>query len=476
MIGVMLLLAALGFAPTALPSATPPAPPAAEQAPLDRPQYSLDRSEEDWRFLRDPSRRGDPWDPVKYIPLGREDVYLTFAGSLRLFYEYYHNYNWGAGSQDENGYYLQRFLGSADLHLGERARVFFELQSGIVLGRNGGPRPSQDKDELDVSQVFAAVTLIQAGGHPKLELKLGRQEINYGEGTLLAIRELNVRRVFDGVKVIGRPGDWRIDVLAFRPTLLKPGTFDDGFDTSQALWGTWATRPMEGWSFLRQLDIYYLGLYRQSARFQQGVAREERHTLGALLHAQAGAFSAFWEADVQFGRFGAGDIRAWKVAQSLSWSFRSRPLRPVVSLLVATASGDKSPAASDLQTFNPLFPRGLYYGYIDSTGSPNATVIHPEVSVTVSPTISVTASHFSFWRTSGADGIYSQPGFFLRSGDEHESLYVGSLQDLAIRWQMDRHIAWEALGTYYEAGAFLRQSTPPGKNLAYASLKVIYRF
>jgi hypothetical protein len=54
---------------------------------------------------------------------------------------------------------------------------------------------------------------------------------------------------------------------------------------------------------------------------------------GVLLHAQQGAFSMFTEADFQFGSFGTDNIRAWKYAQSLSWSFRDRPLRPVVSLL-----------------------------------------------------------------------------------------------------------------------------------------------
>jgi hypothetical protein len=97
----------------------------------------------------------------------------------------------------------------------------------------------------------------------------------------------------------------------------------------------------------------------------------------------------------------------------------------------AISSGNTSAAATVLQTFNPLFPRGLYYGYIDSTGSPNATVIHPELSLTISPTVSILATHFSFWRTSGADGIYSQPGFLLRAGNQNQSRYVGSLQDLA---------------------------------------------
>ena len=106
--------------------------------------------------MQDPSQREDFWDPLKYRPLGREGWYLTLAGEIRPFYEIYHNYNWGAGPQDRNGYYLQRFMGSTDLHLGDRTRVFVELQSGDVFGRNGGPRPSQDKDTLEARALLVS--------------------------------------------------------------------------------------------------------------------------------------------------------------------------------------------------------------------------------------------------------------------------------------------------------------------------------
>jgi hypothetical protein len=441
-----------------------------------RPVYQLDRSEEDWRLMQDPEQRRDFLDPLKYRSLGRDGWYVTVAGEIRPFYEVYHNYNWGAAPQDSNGYYLQRIMGSTDWHLGDRTRVFVELRSGDVFGRNGGPRPSQDKDVFDVSQAFAGLTVIAGDHQPTFELKLGRQELNYGEGSLLAIRELNVRRTFEGVKGVIRCGDWRVDVLAFKPALIKPGAFDDGTDQSQALWGGWATRSIKTPSFWRQADVYYLGLDRKQATFERGTGTELRHTVGALLHAQQGAFSVFAEADVQFGAFGTENIRAWKFAESASWAFRNRRLRPVISLLGAIASGDAGAATNVLQTFNPLFPRGLYYGYIDSTGSPNATVLHPGFSLTVSPTVSILANHFSFWRTSAADGIYSQPGLLLRVGNESESRYVGSLQDLAIRWQADGHTTFEVLGTYYEAGAFLRESSPPGRSVFYFSFKMNYRF
>lgn len=455
-----------------------PAGPADEHAgaATKRPTYQLDRSEENWSLLRDPTLRTDPWDRLKYLPLGRAGWYLTLGGETRSFYELYRNYNWGAGAQDGGGYFLQRFMGSADLHLGDDTRFFVEMRSGLVGGRNGGPRPSQDKDTLDVSQAFAAFVLVRGKEKPKFEVKLGRQELNYGEGSLIAIRELNVRRTFDGVKMTLRPGTWKVDLLAFRPQLIRTGAFDDGIDSSQALWGVWATRPIPRRPFWRQVDVYYLGMDRKRARFEQGTAREQRQTLGMLLHGQRGAFSMFAEADLQFGRFGAGSLRAWKYAQGLSWTFRTRPLSPVVSLLGAVASGDNDPASPGLQTFNPLFPRGLYYGYIDSTGSPNATVIHPEVSFNLSPSVSVMVTHFSFWRTRLADGMYSQPGFFLRSGNKNQSRYVGSLQDLSITWRADRHITVQAIATYYEAGAFLRQTSPSARNLFYLSLKTNYRF
>ena len=184
----------------------------------------------------------------------------------------------------------------------------------------------------------------------------------------------------------------------------------------------------------------------------------------------------FSEGDFQFGSFGNGNIRAWKYAQSLSWSLMDRPLKPVVSLLAAASSGDANVASPTLQTFNPLFPRGLYYGYIDSTGSPNATVLHPELGVTISPTVSILARHFSFWRTSTADGIYTQPGFLLRVGEKDQSRYVGSLQDLAIRWRADRHTTFEALASYYEAGGFLRETFSATTNLFYFSLRTNCRF
>ena len=197
----------------------------------------LDRSEEDWSFLKDPELRTDPWDPLKYIALrNAPGWYLTLAGEERSFYEHYRNYNWGAGPQDGNGYYLNRFLGSADFHLGSSTRLFFELKSGLEFGRTGGPRPVQDEDKLDINQLFIEFHLPSHVDRPLASLKIGRQDLQYGEGTLLDVRDLNVCQSFDGIKLILRPKDWQADLFAMRPALSNPGLFDDYPDHTQTLW------------------------------------------------------------------------------------------------------------------------------------------------------------------------------------------------------------------------------------------------
>jgi hypothetical protein len=71
------------------------------------------------------------------------------------------------------------------------------LKSGLELGRNGGPRPF-DEDKLDVNQAFADLRLGIGRKRPIATFRVGWRELNYGDGTLLALRELNVRRTFDG--------------------------------------------------------------------------------------------------------------------------------------------------------------------------------------------------------------------------------------------------------------------------------------
>jgi hypothetical protein len=426
--------------------------------------------------LCNPAARGnDPWDRVKYIALGRSS-YISFGGELRASYERYLNYNWGSGPQSPNGYYLNRLIGHVDLHLGTRVRVFAEFQSGLEFGRNGGPRPVVDQDKLDVSQLFLELNPSTQKDTPAISLRLGRQELNEGEGTLVSTRELNVRRPFDGIKFVFRRPKWRIDAFAVKPVATRNGFFDDAPDRGQTFWGVWATTTKK-LAFVRKLDFYYLGLDRSNAGFDKGTARERRNTLGFNAHEGAGRITFIQEGDLQLGTFGSGQLTAWKFAQAVSYSLPRIRYRPIFGLQGAISSGDGSPSNANLGTFYPLFPKGLYYGYmLFTSGSLNAIVVHPTASLQLSRKISINLDNFFFWRESASDGIYSQSGMFLRTGQTSRARYVGATQDLSLVWQVDQHTTVQPLAAYYEVGSSLRSIQPAGKNASYLSVTASYRF
>ena len=79
-----------------------------------------------------------------------------------------------------------------------------------------------DEDRLDVSQLFLELRSSTQQHKVPIEVRVGRQNLNYGDGSLVSIRDLNVRRHFDGIKLILRPQEWRIDIFAAKPVGDRP--------------------------------------------------------------------------------------------------------------------------------------------------------------------------------------------------------------------------------------------------------------
>jgi hypothetical protein len=240
------------------------------------------------------------------------------------------NDNWGKQNYT-NTFFLERYMLHMDWHLGKYVRAFVQLKSGLESFRTGGPRPIDEK-KLDFEAAFVEVG--SETGDNWLVLQAGRQELNYGSGRLVSVREgPNVRQSFDGAKLKAKAGGWRVDLFATRPDLDKPGVFDNVPDHATAFWGVYATRPLRR---RISIDSYYLGLDRKSATFNRGTAQENRETLGARLWRPPATKERDWDIDYegvwQFGTFGADDIRAWTFASDSGYSFPTAPLRPRISV------------------------------------------------------------------------------------------------------------------------------------------------
>lgn len=438
------------------------------------PAFKQLRYEEDYRYLLDQGQRSDPLDFIKYVSLGGEgDRYLSLGGEIRQRYEYFHNPVWGQEPQDPNGYWLQRYMLHTDVHLGDRFRFFSQIKSGIEIGRAGGPRGA-DEDKLDLHQAFVDIS---AGNHGKdgLTLRIGRQEIGLGSSRLVSFREgPNVRQSFDGVRLGWRSGEWQIDGLATKPVETKRGFFDDAWDHTRSFWGVYATGPLRGLPNAK-VDLYYLGLDRKRARFDQGVGHELRQSLGARIWGKTEDWDYNTELVYQWGSFGQGRIRAWTAASDTGYRIDSIPLRPRFGLKADIASGDRDPFDDTLGTFNALFPKGAYFSEADLLGPYNLMDLHPSVELNLTERISVTSDFDFFWRQSTSDGIYGIPGNLVRSGRTSGSRYIGSHANLQLEWQLDRHISLTTIYLHFFPGPFLKE-TQPGENVDFVALWVTYKF
>jgi len=439
-------------------------------------KYHLLREDDDWSFLADPGQRQDSWDPIKYIHLrsGRTDWFLSIGGEAREVLEQIGNDNWGQ-QPFMNGYFNQRYMFYFDVRYGNHVRSFVELKSGLNSYRIGGPRPIDEK-KLDFQAAFFEVGT--GGERSWIKFRAGRQEMEYGSGRLIDVREgPNVRLSFDGFKVKTGIGQWRFDGFAMRPDLDKPGFFNNVPNHSVGFWGVYGVRPLRK-NFT--LDLYYLGLNRKAATFNRGTADEVRHSIGARLSRPIAQTKRGWDFDyealVQFGSFGSANIRAWTVASETGYRLPTVALKPRFSAKADISSGD-DPRTNTLGTFNPLFPKGNYFGILATAGPGpiNFVDVHPRVEAALPQNVTASFDWIVQWRESLRDGVYSVPGFLIIPAGKSNARFVGHRPGAEVHWQPNRHLWFQADYGIYYAGTFVKESQP-GRNLNYWSLWTGYKF
>ena len=470
----LLLLAAVAL----FAAQSPSRPQSVSSAGSDVPDrsYRLLREDEDWSFLADPKLRQDFWDPIKYIRLrhGRNDWFLTISGEAREVWEQTGNNNWGQQPY-WNNFFLERYMLGFDAHFGKHVRTFVQFKSGLESFRIGGPRPIDEK-KLDFQNAF--LDLATAGDHNWLTLRVGIQELEYGAGRLIDVREgPNVRLSFIGFRLLNKVGSWRIDAFAVRPRLDNFGFFDDYPNHQVEFWGVYGWRPL---SRGVSIDAYYLGLNRAQASYERGTAPEQRQSLGIRFSRPIAEKERGWDFDYegvwQFGSFGSAGLQAWTVASDTGYTVPTWRLKPRFSLKADISSGD-NPRSNTLGTFYPLFPIGNYFGVIADTGPGplNFRDLHPRVLTAWGHGVIVSADWIFYWRQSLQDGVYSVPGMLIRSSGNSNARFVGDRPGVEMRWQATRHLWFQADYGIFFAGQFLKQ-TEPGRNLNYWALWAGYKF
>lgn len=444
----------------------------AQQAQETVPRYKSLRYDEDFSYLKDPTKWADPFDVIKYIPLRADthDWYVSLGGEVKERFEGWRNPNWGETGKEDK-YLLQRYMAHADLHLGPPVRAFVQLRGAFKTG--GSPPEAIDQDSLDLQQGFVDVRLLPEAGYP-FTLRVGRQELLYGSTRLVSVREgANIRRSFDGVKAMVRTDSWAVDGWIARPVNVRDGLFNDRTASDHAFWGAYAVYsggpPQSG------LDLYYLGLSREDAGYSQGKADELRHTVGMRPWGVSGNWDYDLELTYQFGRFGDGDINAWMAATNSGYTFRSLRFKPRLGLKVEVASGDRDPKHPSLQTFNPLFHNSLLFNETDLVGLSNLIDIHPYVSFWPAKNIWWSFDWAFFWRESRQDAVYDNVMQIQRRPEKNSTSYTGSALSTFVRWQVNHHLAMYGAYSHFFSGPFIEE-TGPAKDVDFLGVWGTYKF
>jgi hypothetical protein len=212
---------------------------------------------------------------------------------------------------------------------------------------------------------------------------------------------------------------------------------------------------------------------RDNAEFDQGVAQELRESIGTRLWGRGKLWDSNTEIVAQWGRFGAAPIRAWTFASDTGLTLREAAWRPRFGLKADFTSGDRNRNDPALETFNPLFPRGSYFGEDSIIGPMNHVDLHPSVDLHPIATVTITPSWDFFWRESRDDGVYDVGANLIRSGAGSDARYVGSQPGLMVTWTPDRHTTCVIDFERFLAGPFLSDTgTDADVNFAAAWVEV----
>lgn len=450
------------------------------------PAFHLMRADDPW-----PTNRTGNWFNLKtnglpeLLPLrwgDPDEIAFDLGGEGRWRWERFHSDLWGARPDDEDGAWLSRYMLHGDLRVTEKFRLFGQLQSSLVNDKQAPLRPV-DEDQLDVHQAFGEFAS-DWGANSAWRLRAGRQELHYGSGRLLTLREgPNVRLSFDAAVLRYARSGFSVDLLAGTPVESDRGTFDDDWlRTERSIWGAYATLQLSGANPQAgaALDIYYLGVRNENAAFFESVGLEQRHTIGARLFGRRGIWDWNIEAIGQVGDFTpnstgrGGDLLAGAFSFDAGLTL-TLPWRTRLGLKSDIITGDRNSGDGDLQTFNPLYPRGSYFGDIGLIGPANLIVVLPTLRTYFTPTLFFDLYGGGFWRQSTGDGVYGGAGNRLRGPGGSDERFIGSQINSLVGWTISRNLYLELNYAHLFAGDFLA-ATGPSEDVDYFAATMAFRF
>lgn len=239
------------------------------------------------------------------------------------------------------------------------------------------------------------------------------------------------------------------------------------------MWGSYFTASEV--PLLKNIDLYYLGYQRENGFFDDGTGKETRHSIGTRLWGKHGGWRYDGEAVYQFGTVDGQDIRAWTASINTGFRFSSIWLHPEIGVKTEAISGDRRKNDGKLETFNPLFPRGAYFGLASVIGPANLLDVHPSLNLELGKNVEWVIDYDLFWRYSTEDGIYGPNAAMIYPDSSSDEKEIGQQLETEIVYQPNPYLYFRVEATWFQAGDYLK-AVGPGKNIFFTGATVQLHF
>jgi hypothetical protein len=429
------------------------------------------------------------FEPVIWGP--SNEYKFQFSGDTRLRLENHHNYDLRSkvGDNDKLGFLRTRL--NFDFTYCDFMRAFVE----VLDAREIDEREFQgQEDHLDIHQAFLEWKDPLKG---PWGLRAGRQEMEFGRDKRLVESSNwpNLRRTYDGVRLMYRSADVDADVFLVHPEYFEH-RWHDRIVTAHSharqeewFYGTYFTLKQFN---PHTIEAYFLGLsdMEDHRTFPRDVISEEkrfgttdRYTVGSAMYGPlwkrdgCGTLSYGAEAAYQFGHRSNDEIRAWMLHGDVNYQW-DRPWKPKFTALGNLASGDNAPGDGQTNTFNPLFG-GTHgpYGIIDVVRLQNLKELGAITSVEPTDKLKAQLEFHRFWLESAADSWYDGRGNSLgRDPQGKAGSRLGDEIDAIVTYKMTKFVTLEAgAAHFFPNGNFAHAvDRNDGANLLYVQTSISF--
>lgn len=415
----------------------------------------------DW--LREQSPAASDWDVGGQFRVRYESKINAGSFPNRDFLE---------GLDNSNDYFLFR----TKVHLGWSPANWLTIFSqGRDAHSTGDERPISEEDAFDLHQAY-----VQLGDphHFPLTLKVGRQELLYGDERYIGVADWsNFGRSFDAAKLRFEQGAFWLDAFSGRQVIPHDGHFNQSndYDWFSGLYGS--SRALVPW---QDTELFFLarnvgtGSPTAVTPTLGGPGPRDIYTAGTRWKSvpeKLGPWDYVFEAVGQFGSINQGgtrlDHQAFAVNATGGYTLKKTFGSPRFHVGYDFATGDSDPADDHNETFEMLFGTNhRLYGVMDLFSMRNMHIPRLGASFKPAKDLTVSLDWLGFWMADTADFLYpeagggrNQNGYGRHPGFDS---YVGNEIELQANWQVAPWGQVQAGYGHFFAGDYVRDSAASG--------------